>query len=727
MFRSKLLVLIIFLSFCLSGQDTIPADKKKKNEEPEEQLPPAMGDVFKPAIGFGTGMFSFFGDVYSKNYQAPWTSRVAYDLSISQPLNNSFRLNFYVLFGKLGANERINDKRFVNFESQVRMGGLNVMYNFDHLFNENLKIRPWLSLGFEGFEFLSKTDLYDRFGNKYYYWSDGSIKNMDESAGGAAQNAVELVRDYTYESDIREMNLDGFGKYPERSWAIPMGAGAIMKVGERFEIKMGATFHYTFTDYIDGISNTSVGTRAGNKRRDCFVMTSFSLHYDLITKHKTDTLPDDYFSDVDFVALDNGDEDDDKVRDFEDKCHGTPAGVVVDKNGCPLDNDGDWIPDYRDDEEATPKGVLANGRGVGYSEDMASKWYELYYDSTGSLGQVVRIGNVFAGEENVVVDKAKAAAEGSSNKEFTVEVARFKGAVPDDIMLYLLSVGDVKSTNEGDMTIYTAGSYTDINTAIKRKEEFESSGIKDVKIGVYKPNGDYELLSEKDVISETNLSNGVATNRPNDTSTVKNPVTNPTTNAKGVFFRVQLGAYKHKINKGVFGKNAGNVVEIPTDDGWYHYVSGSYGSLQEAAVHRADIVLDGYPDAFITAYKNGKRVPLKEAGATYENKSDEKENLNEKETKINAADKTLLSFKVQIGLKKVEDPEFEKQAAGLKDFQKQGTATGYTRYTAGRFATYNEAVKFKNQLVAEGFSDAFVIAMFKDDVISIQEALEFQK
>jgi outer membrane protein OmpA-like peptidoglycan-associated protein len=43
------------------------------------------------------------------------------------------------------------------------------------------------------------------------------------------------------------------------------------------------------------------------------------------------------------------DSDGDGVKDKKDKCPGTPAGVAVDEDGCPLDRDGDGVPDYKDD------------------------------------------------------------------------------------------------------------------------------------------------------------------------------------------------------------------------------------------------------------------------------------------------------------------------------------------------------------------------------------------
>jgi OmpA-OmpF porin, OOP family len=42
------------------------------------------------------------------------------------------------------------------------------------------------------------------------------------------------------------------------------------------------------------------------------------------------------------------DSDGDGVADIDDKCPGTPTGIKVDANGCPIDTDGDGIPDYLD-------------------------------------------------------------------------------------------------------------------------------------------------------------------------------------------------------------------------------------------------------------------------------------------------------------------------------------------------------------------------------------------
>lgn len=57
------------------------------------------------------------------------------------------------------------------------------------------------------------------------------------------------------------------------------------------------------------------------------------------------------------------DADQDGVYDHKDKCPGTPSGVTVDKNGCPIDSDGDGVPDSLDRCSDTPRGARVDSRG----------------------------------------------------------------------------------------------------------------------------------------------------------------------------------------------------------------------------------------------------------------------------------------------------------------------------------------------------------------------------
>jgi hypothetical protein len=736
MLKKVLFILFIFICFFSKSQtdssaqidakpfsDTLLKVDEVKPEKIKPELP-SLGEVFKPKISFGLGMLSFHGDLYAKNYQAPWTGRIGYDLNISQRLNKSLQLNFNILFGKLGANEWVENRQ-ENFQSEIRSGGLNLMYDFGNFISENCRIRPWVSVGVNSFEFLSKTDQYDSYGNRYYYWNDGSIKNIAEGAPTASL-AVNINRDYVYETDIRELNKDGFGKYQERAFSFPVGAGALMKITDRVDFKIGFQYYFTTTDYIDGITNKSLDLRSGNKQKDNFVYTSFSLQYDLVLnkKSKNDTLPKDYFDNVDWLAISNGDYDEDGVKDCDDKCHSTPKGVKVDAFGCPFDDDIDGVPNHTDDELASPAGVAVDIKGVALTDEYWQNWYNMYMDS-GNVVKTEIVENIYA---------VKKDTSGSNNgMQYTVELVRYKGPVPNDEMAYLLSIGDVISTVLPDKStvLYTAGTYKDIQNAINRRDEFIAEGNKNSKVG-YLKNGDIIALSDDEINKLLNLkkdgSNGAIGNlttatKENNTSGNIDATVNEF--AKGdIVYRVQLGAYKNRISPEIF-KNAGTVVELKTDDNYHRYATKGFKTIQGAANTKADLVLEGYGDAFITAYKDGKRIPMSDTKATME--TNEKEDISKIES-FSSVDKSLVSFKIQLGaLRKSASNDLEEKGKDLPGIEKQATSSGMIRYTSGSFNDYNAADKYRQEIAEKGFGEAFVIAIFKGDVISIQEAQELLK
>lgn len=439
-------------------------------------------------------------------------------------------------------------------------------------------------------------------------------------------------------------------------------------------------------------------------------------------------MPDNYFDGIDWLAIDNGDYDEDGVKDWDDKCHGTPKGVKVDAFGCPFDDDNDGVPNYADDELTSPVGFEVNSKGVALTDEYWQNWYNVYMDSGNVVKQEI-IDNFYAVKNDLTSSNS---AEATKNEKiYTVELARYAGPVPNDEMAYLLSIGDVKSTTlpDNSTVLYTAGTYKDIQNAVKRRDEFIAEGNKNAKVGYFK-NGDIIILSNDDInqlmlantTSATVTSTSVVSTNTNTSSSVDEVVNEF---AKGdIVYRVQLGAYKNRISKEVF-KNAGNVLELKTDDDVYRYATKGFKTIQEAANLKADLVLDGYGDAFITAYKDGKRIPMSATKATMETK--EKEDITKIES-FSSVDKSLVSFKVQLGaLRKAGSNDMEEKIKDLKDINKQGTGSGMIRYTAGSFKDYSSADKYRQELADKGLVEAFVIAIFKGEIISIQEAQELLK
>ena len=689
----------------------------------------------KPKISLGVGRLAFQGDLYNTHFQSPLTGRFAFDLNISQRLTRYLQLNFSVLFGRLGANEW-RDNRQLNFQSEIRAGGLNLLYDFGNFIPDKYRVRPFVSFGVMGFEFLSKTDLKDKDGNTYYYWSDGSIKNMAEGSAGA-QNARNLIRDYKYETDIRESNKDGFGKYQERALAFPLGFGAVMKVTDRIDLKLNFQYYFTTTDYIDGVTNKSVGYRAGTKQKDNFTYSSISIQYDLISKARPKVFKDT-LSDASWLAFDNEDEDHDGVPDLKDDCLGTDPAAKVDAHGCPLDDDKDGIPNYRDDELATAPGVPVNERGVGQTDDYWLAWYNQFLNDTLPTDITTEVvGNIY----DLAIKKPRLKKQ--DRDIFTVELVRYNGAIPTDELAFLLSIGDINSTTlaDGTTVVYTSGSYDKLSAAVKRRDEFRTEGNKGAGISKIKgkdiiqvADEELEMLLKQEIEdllkvnigdAGTDSSKAVDNQQHAAGQETAEPKAAESFNKSDIVYRVQLGAFRNKISTSVFNTSAG-VLELKTGENIYRYVTKGYKTIEEAAGVRADLVIQGYSDAFVTSYKDGKRIPLNQTKATVD--KEYKEDMNENKI-FSSVDKNLVAFKIQLGpLKK---PALEKitdeKVKDITDTEKQTTATGSIRYTTGSFNNMAAAEKYRKELEGKGFSDAFIIATFKNEIISIQEANELMK
>jgi len=667
-------------AFAIDENDSIP------NQDTTTQK------VYGPTIGLGVGMLKFYGDILDVNYKNPLISNIGYDLHVKQKLNPFLTANFYVLFGKVSANERYIGRN-LNFESSLTTGGFALEYNFSNLLRKNKVFTPYITLGIESVEFHSKTDLYDEFGNKYNYWTDGSIRNIAENDVNAA-NAIIIQRDYVYETDLREANFDGKGKYPERTFAVPLGVGAILHLTDNIDFTIGTTLHYTFTDLIDNVTKGSTGNRigqhTGNAGNDKFLMTSFSISYNFLKDKKIEEVKD-FGNSEDFSLFANQDEDGDGVNDFKDKCAWTPKGVEVDTNGCPLDKDHDLVPNYRDDELETAAGMPVSANGIALTDTMIFLAYQHYMDSTGAFADVTtRI---------IAAEKSKR----NSKRKYKVQVGAYTEAIDADLVDKFLSIPDVEIKSFGDtLTVIAVGDYDNLPDAVKRKIQLNQQGYDGAIVVEQEDDGTLTSVGDK------------ANNM--DVANVKGlPL-----NTNGLIFRVQLGAFSKRLPKNTFN-GLKNIMEIKADDGLYKYLyTGSFKTMQKAASKKMDLAIDyGVQDAFIVAYKDGKRISLKEAGVN----TTAVENDIPKNEKT--YDKTKVKFQVQIGSYKNQLPtEVLTKFMEIENIEQTPIENNLTRYTAGSFTNYQEALDFRNSLITKGFAGAFIIALHDKELIPVSKAKE---
>ena len=217
----------------------------------------------------------------------------------------------------------------------------------------------------------------------------------------------------------------------------------------------------------------------------------------------------------------------------------------------------------------------------------------------------------------------------------------------------------------------------------------------------------------------------------------------------GLVYKVQIGAFSKRIEPGVFrgfapitAENAGNNL--------IRYTAGMFEGFSPADLAKNEIRKIGYPDAFVVAYYNGKRVSAADArdlvnlaGAplaslssspTSSVSSNATSNNGSAQAPVNISnlpqtppktispeqvqsniqnpeitDMTNLNgtfYTVQIGVfRKPVTPSDLKNVSPIAVYK---TDNGFLRYNSGVFENIQDAIAAKNRIVAAGITDAFV-------------------
>jgi len=701
-----------------------PAAKTSAQPLVEPELPDSLKEKdwnIRPKIGVGVGMMNYQGDlIASRGYFNPFQNRTAVHINAAQALNETFDLNFFMLYGSLGADERTL-VRNLNFRSRVTAGGVALSYNFSNFFKPTNKLTPFVSLGFEVFEFQSKTDLRDSYGNEYQYWSDGTIKNIAEDDKEAG-TAIEITRDYVYETDIRDNNADGFGDYSERSYAIPAALGFNLALNNKLDFAMGLEYHWTFTDYIDGVTVDSRGIRQGNKQSDKFLHTFARLSYDLTPVPHEDA--------PDFSGGDNGDADQDSIPDFLDDCPGTPIGIEVDSKGCPLDSDGDGVPDFSDAELNSPEGSVVDSSGVALTVADLEQLYLEWTDETGKYAQYTNSSYSLETAERKTKRK---------QKEYTVKIGEFENGISDSIANVLLGMPEVTTriTEDGVTVIEMAG-FDNLPEALAKKIQLESAGISTGDISETSSSGGSKRVStvETDMIaSETmgmTVDEIIAKNKtlPKAKRLILDPsdytldrAIDPRSVSRAddskfgnqTVYRVQIGAYANLLSKDVFD-GIPDLVVITTSDGLTRYYVGAVTSYKQAASRKIDMIQMGFDGSHVIPFKEGQRAMINSSGGV------EMANSKPREMADNFG---KVKFKIQIGLFTGQIPtDVLNQMMDLGRIDQRDAEAGAVRYMTGEFNSFGDAEVYKDELISKGFNDATIVGEHEGKIISATEGIQ---
>lgn len=124
------------------------------------------------------------------------------------------------------------------------------------------------------------------------------------------------------------------GRYRLDGAPLSTGGGLVFQVNDYMNIKLQEQFIYAGTDELDKTVRKDASIPNYN---DGFLYHSAALVFNVGKQPDADM---------------------DGVSDKKDKCAATPAGVMVDENGCPLDRDKDGVADYID-QCPDEKGLVA--------------------------------------------------------------------------------------------------------------------------------------------------------------------------------------------------------------------------------------------------------------------------------------------------------------------------------------------------------------------------------
>lgn len=311
-------VLLLCLFFPLAAQDPPTEQEDVEEEEFEDTLWNTSRVTKYLNFGASVGFASLVGELNNDiNVSAAEKlgAQVYFNYGITPSFTLGVALSTARVYGQIRSDG--SDQLFTNLNVKTTLISpqIRAIYNFGGLYRNQMPghIQPWVFAGVEPLFFNPYADLTAADGTPYHYWSDGSIRNMPELPENIGK-ADFLVRDYFYESPLRDADLDGLGSFPAVTLSFPIGIGLDFNLNETFSLSLSASYHITFTDHLDDITHLSGAldpTRAiGNTRKDGVMLFNAGITFKYYETEPIETRslnirpPGEALLPVDFVPFD---------------------------------------------------------------------------------------------------------------------------------------------------------------------------------------------------------------------------------------------------------------------------------------------------------------------------------------------------------------------------------------------------------------------------------------
>lgn len=236
--------------------------------------------------------------------------------------------------------------------------------------------------------------------------------------------------------------------------------------------------------------------------------------------------------------------------------------------------------------------------------------------------------------------------------------------------------------------------------------------------------------------------------------TEENPIPVDVKSPSGLTYRVQIGAFARAIPQDLFSEFNPVSGEKIGNTGITRYMAGFFNSSETVVQARQSIRALGYNDAFVVAYCDGERITFGEARRleasglcvpkgtnelileVAENTADHlgipttNELVELPEYSYNQAPgatkadpielKQGLFFTVQIGV--YNRPVDDAQVKNMPEIMTVRLPNGLIRYATGMFDSAEEAAPRRRDAIDRGITDAFIVAYYKGERLTVARA-----
>ncbi|MGC9472116.1 MAG: SPOR domain-containing protein [Bacteroidales bacterium] len=197
------------------------------------------------------------------------------------------------------------------------------------------------------------------------------------------------------------------------------------------------------------------------------------------------------------------------------------------------------------------------------------------------------------------------------------------------------------------------------------------------------------------------------------------------TDAGRLEYKIQVGVFSSPLHEEYFRGYTPVTREAVPGTELIRYYVGKYGSYDEAQQALGRVRENLSDQAFLVATLNGNRIALPRARSLEGWGQKAREEISGGTVK-ERTEGAIPVFKVQVGaFRGMLPPDAEnhyREASGGAQVEKRTDEQGLTVYTIGNFYTFDEAVRFRSRLAANGLTDAFVTAYLEGRRIGVERA-----